>query len=68
MYESVRTEATIKRMIGAIADYRGIFRYQVWKEVIKIVYDNLSDEEREYLKKRLKREGIDIEEFVNDVS
>ena len=67
MYESVKTEMTIKKMIGAIADYRGKYRYVIWKEAIKLLYNSLSDKEKEYVKMRLKKEGIDIEAFINNI-
>ena len=67
MYKSVKTEMTIKKMIGAIADYRGKYRYIIWRETIKLVYNSLSDKEKEYVKMRLKKEGIDIEEVINDI-
>jgi len=66
MYKSVKTERAVRRMVSIIADMKGVYRYRVWQKILVMIYNELDEKQKEYVKKRLKSEGIDIDEFIKN--
>ncbi|GEM_PF-6830396 len=64
VYKSVLIESTIKKMVSAVGEYRGCYKYRVWKEIIELFYNSLDEKEKKYVKTILEKEGIDIDKIL----